>query len=104
MIVYHGTSRLNLIQIEEEGVTAPSYWGTLEIANEYKNSHGSDGVIISVDTNQYDFEANLQLAEAMADDSGCLDVLMATTDLQRSLDELDSVVCTEVVTEFDVLP
>lgn len=100
--VYHGTSKKALISIELEGVTAPSYWGTLEEAKEYADSFGSDGVIISTNTQLYSFEANIQLAESLNDDADEEDeISIECHELEKSLNALGSVVCTETVFRFD---
>lgn len=101
-IVYHGTSKQNLLSIQEEGVTFPSYWGTLDEAKDYADSYGSDGVIISVDLSDYSFEANLQLQDAYEDEDENEDKLQVD-DLDESLDRFGSVVCMETVFQFNVL-
>lgn len=101
MIVFHGTSKQKLESIQSEGVDAPSYWGTLKEAQTYADSYGSDGVVISTDTNHYSFEANIQLAESMAENDD-LDDSIDVDDLDKSLELLDSIVCTESVFVFDI--
>lgn len=102
-IVYHGTSKQNLLSIQEEGVTFPSYWGTLDEAKDYADSYGSDGVIISVDLSDYSFEANLQLQDAYEDDDNEYEYKLDVDDLDESLDRFGSVVCMETVFQFNVL-
>lgn len=103
-IVYHGTSKQNLLSIQEEGVTFPSYWGTLDEAKDYADSYGSDGVIISVDLSDYSFEANLQLQDAYEDDNeNEYEDKLQVDDLDESLDRFGSVVCMETVFQFNVL-
>lgn len=48
-MLFHGTTTENLRSILNEGLTAPSYWGTEDEAFQY-----ADGVMLSVDENELD--------------------------------------------------
>lgn len=67
MKLYHGTSSDKLAGILEDGVDAPSYWGTLEEASRYDL-----GVMIEIETEDYDLDLvpNDLLISTIEDESG----------------------------------
>lgn len=103
MWLYHGTSADSLESIEEEGVSAPSYWtDDFETAKGYAASFGA-GVVLMCDSRRYDFKANMQVAQCLLD-AGDLDTLPAEDDLRYSLDYLEGVVCLEEnILDFEVV-
>lgn len=70
MLLYHGTSKENLPSILENGVTSPSYWGTLEQASEFSSSFGSQGIILCADIDESDLSASLLMAESLYENGG----------------------------------
>lgn len=102
MLVYHGTSRQKLESILESGVNTPSYWGDLATAQGFADGHGCDGVILATNISKYPFEANVQLSESVCEQDDEHD-LLEPHEIQRSLDELDSIVCYDIVTDFEVI-
>lgn len=102
MIVYHGTSRKNLKDMLEEGVTSPSYWTSdYENALEYAKSWG-DPLVISCDTDSYDFRANMLVAELLLEQEE-IDQLPDEYDLENSLEYFEGIVCHDRITEFEVM-
>lgn len=62
--LYHGTWRGNVDAILAEGISAPSYWGTLEMATDYKNQYAGEGILIRVPVSSFD-EDGLEANEAV---------------------------------------
>lgn len=97
MKVYHGTTKAKLKRIKEDGINPPSYWGDLDIASDY-----SDGVILAVELEDFPFIANVQLSESISE-SDEEHVVLKEEEVQRSLEELDSVVCNDRIFNFEVV-
>jgi hypothetical protein len=106
MKVYHGTSKQNLRAILNEGVAAPSYWaGDFASAAAYAQSHGeSQAVVLVCDTNDYEFRANLLVAESLMEEGEFEGEPLESDDLARSLAEFEGIVCHNTITSFEVLP
>ena len=103
--LYHGTWRGNIDSILEDGITAPSYWGNQEIASNYADQYGAEGVIIRVpitDFNEDGLAPNEGLVHSLRDDG---DETPMPSTWQESLDEVDSVVYhyTLEIDEGDIL-
>lgn len=101
MKLYHGTSKEFLGSIEEDGVDAPSYWGTRDQALEYAASYGENGVLLVADIDPDDLNASMYVAQAMYDDSQ-IDALPDEDDLAYSLEYLGGVTCEAPIHHFDV--
>lgn len=103
MLVYHGTSKENIEDMQESGIDYPSYWtNNWELANEYANSHGDGkGVVLSVDTDDYDFKANILVAQCLYDDCE-IDEMPDPNDLENSLENLEGIVCHDRIFSFDI--
>ncbi|MFG8752971.1 hypothetical protein ACEPU1_32150 [Pseudomonas aeruginosa] len=101
MKLYHGTSKEFLESIEEDGLDAPSYWGTRDQAEEYAASYGENGVILVADIDPDDLKASVYVAQAMYDDSQ-IDVMPDEDDLAYSLENLGGVTCHATVHHFDI--
>lgn len=101
MKLYHGTSKELLESIEEDGVDAPSYWGTRDQAEGYAGSYGENGVILVADIDPDDLKASVYVAQAMYEDSQ-IDVMPDEDDLAYSLEFLGGVTCHATVHHFDV--
>jgi hypothetical protein len=98
--LFHGTSSEFLDDMSENGISAPSYWtDSFEKAQEYADSY-SDGVVLKVNSGDYDFEVNMQVAQCMFE-NGDIDVLPSESDLVHSLEFLEGVVCNETIFRFD---
>jgi hypothetical protein len=66
--LYHGPSFSRIEDILEEGIQAPSYWGTLDEASKYASP---DGKVFSVEIERFedaDLNFNTLLASSMSDD------------------------------------
>ena len=50
--LFHGSSATNRASILEDGLTAPSYWGTEAEASGY-----ADGLMIAIDIGEFDLDA-----------------------------------------------
>jgi len=101
MKLYHGTSSDCLESIAEEGVEAPSYWGTREQALQYAGSFGEKGVLLVADLNEDDLRASMEVALCMRED-GSINDLPDEDDLAYSLEYLGGVTCNSTVRFFDV--
>ncbi len=103
MWLYHGTSADSLASIEEDGVSAPSYWtDDFETAKSYADSFGK-GVVLMCDSRRYDFKANMQVAQCLLE-AGDIAALPREDDLRHSLDFLEGVVCLEeTIFDFEVV-
>jgi hypothetical protein len=90
--LYHGTWRGNLPDILEDGLTAPSYWGTYEVAQSYQMQFGKEGIILRVPIGAFSeegLEVNEHLYTSLADDD---DGVNMPTTWEESLSECGSVV------------
>lgn len=86
--------------MSENGIMAPSYWtDSFEKAQEYADSY-PDGVVLQINVGDYEFEANMQVAQCMFG-NGDIDVLPSESDLVHSLEFLEGIVCNETVFRFD---
>ena len=101
LVLYHGTSLNNLESINNDGVSAPSYWGDLSTAIEYAEQYGKDGVVISMLTADNTLSANVQLSEAIAEQDD-EHKLLCDYEVLRSLEELDSVICHSAITKVSI--
>lgn len=101
LVLYHGTSVFNLESMAEEGINAPSYWGSLETALEHAEKHGAKGVVVSMHTAENKLSANVQLSESIAEQDEDHKVL-SEDEVLRSLEELESVVCHDIVSNYSV--
>lgn len=102
MKIYHGTGIKILDEIEELGyIKENSYFGDLNIAIEYAESHG-DGVILTTILNKDDFKANMMLNNAEYE-SGDTDVILDENDLQESLSMYESVVSCSPIYDYKVI-
>lgn len=99
--LYHGTSRASLLSIQQSGVDAPSYWGTLQQAQEYASSFGDEGVILVSHLAMEDLKASVYVAQGLYD-AGDLDKIPVENDLVFSLENLGGVTCHAVVHHFSV--
>jgi hypothetical protein len=102
MQIYHGTSTKNLQSIKSEGINGPSYWGPIEKAREHQQSFGKEGVLLCVELADHDFKANVQLSQALYDNCDT-DVIINENDVLASLDELESVVCHETISDYIII-
>lgn len=104
MQVYHGTNRKALRSIEQEGIDAPSYWtDSLEKAQEYADSWGAaDAVVLSCETNDHDFVANMAVAQCLFD-SDEIETMPDPSDLAHSLEFLEGIVCSERIVNYVVV-
>lgn len=100
MQLYHGTSKDNLSSIEADGITAPSYWGTEDMARQYAESFGANGIVLVADIDESDLQANMLVANCLVE-NGDLEDLPDENDLEYSLENLEGVVCN--VDVFDAM-
>jgi hypothetical protein len=101
MIVFHGTSKKKLKDINKEGISAPSYWtNSYEQALDYAKSWG-DPVVLQCDTDDYDFRANMLVAQALFDDDE-IDQMPDEYDLENSLEYFEGIVCHDTVKNFEI--
>ena len=99
--VYHGTSRLFLRDMTKNGISAPSYWtNSLETARQYASSY-TEGVVLVVNIDDYEFAANMQVAQCMHDNCD-IDTLPDEADLAYSLEFLEGIVCNETIFKFEL--
>lgn len=103
MKVFHGTSQANLLSVGADGgLTAPSYWaGSFEQAKGYADTF-PDGVVLQTNTDDYDFRANMQVAQCLLD-SGDLQEMALSSDLEYSLEYLEGIVCFDTVRNFEAV-
>lgn len=101
MKLYHGTSKEFLQGIEDDGLDAPSYWGTRDQALEYAASYGENGILLVADIDEDDLKASIYVAQALYDDSQ-IEVMPDEDDLAYSLEYLGGVTCHVTVHNFDV--
>jgi phosphoribosylaminoimidazole carboxylase (NCAIR synthetase) len=102
LTVYHGTSKKKLKSILKEGVVAPSYWtDSYEKAFEYAQSWG-DPVVLKCEIGDYDFRANMLVAQALYDEDE-IDDLPGEYDVEQSLEYFEGIVCHDVIKNFEVV-
>lgn len=101
MLLYHGTSKSFLSSIMSDGVQSPSYWGTLEQAEDYSRSY-SDGIIISADIDESSLCASLLMAEQMYE-NGDIDEIPESDNLEYSLEFLGGITCEQDISDFEVI-
>lgn len=79
----------------------PSYWGTLEQAQEYARSY-NDGVIISADIDESSLCASLLMAEQMYV-NGDIDEIPESNNLEYSIEFLGGVTCEQNISDFEII-
>jgi hypothetical protein len=102
MILFHGTSVDVLPDLLEEGVLAPSYWGTYQQALERSLGFGKQGIVIRAHIDRNDLSASMLMVNALYE-SGDIEDYPDEDDLEFSLEWLGGVTCYDVITEFEVL-
>lgn len=90
--LYHGTSASCLEEIYSDGLTAPSYWGTYEVARSYEEQF-HDGVIIAIPIDRFvhdELTPNDNLYRSQWDDDDAAPPVPDTW--QESLEDCGSVI------------
>lgn len=102
MKLYHGTSIQNLPAIEREGVSQPSYWGTLVEATTFASHFGRDAVLLEAEIPNHALEASMLMAESLYE-NGDIDDMPSLDDLPFSLENLGGVMCNKDVQDFTII-
>lgn len=101
MILYHGTSRANLLKIRKFAVSAPSYWGTREQA-EASALRFADPVLLIVDIERACLQGNWGMDHLLPNDDA-IPVIRGESDaLDFSLKYLGGVTCVYPIALFTV--
>lgn len=101
MIVYHCTRKKLLDSILDEGVKPPSYWGSLQTALSYSRAW-KDYVILSTDTDNYNFSVNMDNAILQKKNNYIKD-LPDPHELEIGLVFFKGVICHERIFEFKII-
>jgi hypothetical protein len=102
MKIYHGTSIQKLTDMQENGIDEDSYFGSIEMAQEYADGYGKDGIIVEVELDDHRFIANILVNQAEYD-NGDTDMLLDEDDLESSLQMYDSIVSKERIMDFSIM-
>lgn len=89
--LYHGTWAGNLKSILRDGIRAPSYWGTYEVATSYRDQY-DPGIIIRLPISAFDpdgLQPNEHLFRSLQDED---DETQIPKTWQASLEAVDSIV------------
>lgn len=101
MIVYHGTSRTNLLKIRKFAVMAPSYWGTREqaVASALRFA---DPVLLIADIERACLQENSGVGHVPSGDDATAVIRSESDPLDFSLKYLGGLTCVDPITLFTV--